>query len=180
MVLFYKNPAFWQFKKRSVVDEYKKQRYTIEHTFYGRNPTFPLAKRYHDVSIKDAVGTEVVRMERTDQDVLNFHIWIGDEKVSSVERYMRTSPFHYDYPGLGWKMEVEPLKRRYTIQKEETMIATVQYMGRIGRMGYEMDIPNPANAELVIAAVVAMHIIEEKVAQRHHQRSRYHRYRHHH
>ena len=82
MVLFYKNPAFWQFKKRSVVDEYKKQRYTIEHTFYGRNPTFPLAKRYHDVSIKDAV--------------------------------------------------------------------------------------------------VAMHIIEEKVAQRHHQRNRYHRYRHHH
>ena len=83
---------------------------------------------------------------------------------------------HYDYPGLGWKMTLELLKFRYIIKKGETHIATVKYTGHRGCAGYKMDIPDPANAELVLAAVVAMHIIEDKASQR----QRHHRHHHHH
>ena len=89
--------------------------------------------------------------------------------------------FCSSFPGQIKPLQIAPgremtvgLDGRRVIKKGDTYIATVEFKGTQGP-GYEMDILNPKNAELVLAAVVAMHIIEDKASQR----QRHHHHHHH-
>ena len=151
MKLYMKQKIFSFRDKFTITDDLGNVRYLVE------GQLISLGKKLH---IYDPNGQELAEVRQKLLTLLpKFCILIGGQQVGEIKKRFTVLNPQYTIEGMGWLIQGSFLEHDYSITQGSTTVARIHKVWMSWGDSFEIDIPDPRDELMAIAAVLAIDVV---------------------